>query len=329
MVAQKVLVVGGAGYIGGSVVDFLLKNRMDVLVYDSLIYERDFRKNVNFVYGDVTDHQNIGDVIRKYNPDSVIWLAAIVGDGACAVNPQKTIEVNQESVKWLSENFHKRIVFTSTCSVYGRGEKILNENSPKKPLSLYASTKLKAESFLKGKNSVIFRLGTLHGVSDRFSRIRMDLVVNILSVKSMLGEPLNVFGGEQWRPLLHVKDAALAIVHAAIETDEKPMLKKGVYNISQENMTIRELAERIKNISISDKPVNIVYSDLEFEDLRNYRVSNERYQNSNSPVRFNRTIEDGAIEIMSLIKQHRIKHPYSSNYHNQKYIKEIEQNGRN
>ncbi len=328
METQKVLVVGGAGYIGGSVVDILLEKRTNVLVYDSLIYERDYRKNVNFVYGDVTDSDLLGDVIDRFSPDTIIWLAAIVGDGACAVNPQRTIEVNQNSVQWLSKNYDGRIVFTSTCSVYGKGEGILNEDSPKKPLSLYASTKLEAESNLKNKDSVVFRLGTLHGVSDHFSRVRMDLVVNILSVKSMLGEPLNVFGGDQWRPLLHVKDAALAIVHAAIETDEQPILEKGTYNLAQENMTIRQLAERIKNVSISEKSVEIIYSSLEFEDHRNYRVDNERYLRCNSPVRFNLTVEDGALEIMTLIKQHRIKHPYSSNYHNQKFMKEIESNGR-
>lgn len=324
---QKVMVVGGAGYIGGSVVDYLLLKRVDILVYDLLVYERDYRKNVNFVYGDVTDYVNLRKVIVEYDPDSIIWLAAIVGDGACAVNPERTIQVNQESVQWLSEHFDGRIIFTSTCSVYGKGEDILNEDSPKNPLSLYASTKLKAENYLYEKDCVIFRLGTLHGVSDEFSRIRMDLVVNILSLKSMLGEPLHVFGGDQWRPLLHVKDAALAISHAAIETDEKPLLNSGVYNIAQQNMTIKDLAERIKEASITDFPVEIVYSDIQFEDQRNYRASISKYENSNSYVRFDRTIEDGALEIMTLIKQHRIKSPYSSNYHNQKFIQEAEKNG--
>ena len=151
------------------------------------------------------DSKKLKKVLAEFDPDSVIWLAAIVGDGACAVNPENALKLNQESIRWISENFKKRIVFTSTCSVYGRQDGLLAEDSPTNPLSVYASTKLNAEQYLKDKDSVIFRLGTLHGVSDQFSRIRMDLVVNILSLKGMLGEPLSVFGGEQWRPLLHVK----------------------------------------------------------------------------------------------------------------------------
>lgn len=327
MISQKVLVVGGAGYIGGYVVDYLLSLRINVLVYDLLVFERDYRKNVNFIYGDVLDFIKLKKVITDFNPDSIIWLAALVGDGACAINPQKTIKINLEAVKWISENYNKRIVFTSTCSVYGRGEELLDEDSPLNPLSLYASTKLDAEKYLKEKNAVIFRLGTLHGVSDEFSRIRMDLVVNTLSLKAMLGESLNVFGGTQWRPLLHVKDAGIAVAHAAIETDDKPLLTQGIYNITQQNITIRELAEKVAEISISKKPVKIIYSDIKFEDQRNYRVSAEKYNKSNSPVRFTRTIETGALEIMSLIKQHRIKNPYSSNYNNLKYLKETDKNG--
>ena len=327
MISQKVLVVGGAGYIGGYVVDHLLSHRINVLVYDLLVYERDYRKNVNFIYGDILDYKKLKKVIVDFNPDSIIWLAALVGDGACAINPQKTIKINLESVKWISENYHKRMVFTSTCSVYGRGKGLLSEDSPLNPLSLYASTKLDAENYLKDKNTVIFRLGTLHGVSDEFSRIRMDLVVNTLSLKAMLGEHLNVFGGEQWRPLLHVKDAGMAVAHAAIETDDKPLLTPGIYNITQQNITIKELAEKIAEISISEKPAKITYSDIKFEDQRNYRVSFEKYERSNACVRFTRTIETGALEIMSLIKQHRIKNPNSSNYNNLKYLKETEKNG--
>jgi nucleoside-diphosphate-sugar epimerase len=300
---------------------------MDVLVYDSLLYERDYRKNVNFVAGDVRQREKLERLLDDFNPDSVVWLAAIVGDGACAVNPDETIEVNELAVKWLSETFKRRIVFTSTCSVYGKGEGLLNEGSAKNPLSLYASTKLKCESFLKGGDSVVFRLGTLHGVSDQFSRIRMDLVVNILSLKAMLGEPLNVFGGDQWRPLLHVRDAAAAVAQASIETDDKPYLPPGIYNLNQQNMTIRELAERIKKVSIGENPVEIRYSDLSFEDQRNYRVTSNKYDEQPAAVKFLKTVEDGALEIMTLIKQGRIKSPYSPNFHNQRYLQE-EKNGR-
>jgi nucleoside-diphosphate-sugar epimerase len=328
MKSQKVLVVGGAGYIGGAVVDHLLEKHIDVLVYDALVYERDYRKNVKFMFGDVLDTERLGSVLASFQPDSIIWLAAIVGDGACAANAELAIQVNEESVKWLADHFQKRIVFTSTCSVYGRNNELLDENAQKNPLSLYASTKLKAEDHLKDRESVIFRLGTLHGVSDQFSRIRMDLVVNVLSLKAMMGEDFKVFGGEQWRPLLHVKDAAIAVAHAAIETEDKQLLVAGTYNLAQSNMTIRDLAEKIKRVSIANKPITIHYLDLQFEDQRNYRVSAAHYESSNAPVRFSRSVEDGALEIMTLIKQGRIKNPYSPIFHNQRYIEEVAKNGR-
>ena len=108
-------------------------------------------------------------------------------------------------------NNQKRIIFLSTCSVYGAQDGLLDEESSINPLSEYASSKIQAEEYLKDTNSVIFRLGTLFGISDEFSRIRLDLVVNILVTKALTDEKLTVFGGEQWRPLLHVNDVANAI----------------------------------------------------------------------------------------------------------------------
>ena len=113
---MNVLVVGGAGYVGGGIVDKLKENH-NVTVFDSLIYEESYRKDVNFVYGDIRDKDKLLSVLNKN--DAVIWLAALVGDGACSINPELTFEINSESVKFLAENFKKRIVFLSTCSVYG------------------------------------------------------------------------------------------------------------------------------------------------------------------------------------------------------------------
>ena len=201
----NILVVGGAGYVGGGIVD-KLKEQHNVTVYDSLIYEESYRKDVTFVNGDIRDTDKLLPLLD--HADSVIWLAALVGDGACAINPKLTFEINSESVKFLVENFKKRIVFLSTCSVYGAQDGLLDENSSVNPLSEYASSKVQAEEYLKGTNSIIFRLGTLFGISDEFSRIRLDLVVNILVTKALTEGKLTVFGGDQWRPLLHVNDVA-------------------------------------------------------------------------------------------------------------------------
>ena len=232
---MNILVVGGAGYVGGGIVD-KLKEVHNVTVYDSLIYEESYRKDVNFVYGDVRDHNKLLPLLKEN--DAVIWLAALVGDGACAINPGLTFEINSESVKFLAENFNKRIVFLSTCSVYGAQEGLLDESSSINPLSEYASSKVQAEEYLQNSNAIIFRLGTLFGISDEFSRIRLDLVVNILVTKALTEGKLTVFGGEQWRPLLHVTDVANAIAHT-INSEVT-----GIFNLHYENFKIIDIAKQ-------------------------------------------------------------------------------------
>ena len=200
---MNILVVGGAGYVGGGIVD-KLKQTHNVTVYDSLIYEESYRKDVNFVYGDIRDHDKLLRLLKAN--DAVIWLAALVGDGACSINPELTFEINSESVKFLANNFDKKIIFLSTCSVYGAQEGLLDESSSINPLSEYASSKVQAEEYLTDSNAIIFRLGTLFGISDEFSRIRLDLVVNILVTKALTEGKLTVFGGEQWNIFTRISD---------------------------------------------------------------------------------------------------------------------------
>ena len=137
---SKVLIVGGAGYLGGALTDELKHTANNVYVYDSLLFEDSYRKDINFIRGDIRDRELLKQWLDW--ADVVVWLAAIVGDGACAINPALSTEINQESVKWLADNFNGRIIFMSTCSVYGAKDGILTEESDVNPLSIYASTKL-------------------------------------------------------------------------------------------------------------------------------------------------------------------------------------------
>ena len=265
---MNILVVGGAGYVGGGIVD-KLKQTHNVTVYDSLIYEESYRKDVNFVYGDIRDHDKLLRLLKAN--DAVIWLAALVGDGACSINPELTFEINSESVKFLANNFDKKIIFLSTCSVYGAQEGLLDESSSINPLSEYASSKVQAEEYLTDSNAIIFRLGTLFGISDEFSRIRLDLVVNILVTKALTEGKLTVFGGEQWRPLLHVVDVANAIAQT-IESDIT-----GIFNLHYKNFKIIDIANEI----IQKVPSAIIETTpMKFQDARNYQVSSEKLFNS-------------------------------------------------
>lgn len=292
---MKVLVVGGAGYIGGAVTDLL----PDARVYDNLLYEHEYRKDRQFILGDIREREKLKEHLDW--ADAVIWLAGIVGDGACANDPILTYELNTESVKWLSKNFDGRIIFPSTCSVYGAQDGMLDETSPTNPLSAYASSKLEAEQYLKDKNSYMFRLGTVFGVSDEFSRIRLDLVVNTMTARAYSEGKLKVFGGEQYRPMVHVKDVANAMVEALNHGTV------GVHNLCFKNMKMLELGKKVAQLTNAE----VETVDMKFEDSRNYKVKETVIKNP-------RSIESGIKEILEVMP--RIKDPTSPRYSNAAYM---------
>lgn len=305
---MNVLVVGGCGYIGGIVTDLLQDSHHTTRVFDSLLYEESYRKPVDFAYGDIRHLELLAQHLDW--ADAVVWLAALVGDGACALNPEIAVDLNQESVRWLAENFDRRTVFLSSCSVYGAQDAVLDESAPTKPLSVYAATKLAAEGFLADRDALIFRLGTIYGVGDLFSRIRLDLVVNALTVRSVMEGEITVFGGEQYRPLLHVRDVARAIV-GNIDAGHT-----GVFNLHKDNMKIIDLAAIMQG-HFPDLVVRT--TEMTFEDARNYRVSSEKAQ---SILGFNptSTIDDGIEEVRALIEVKRLKDVKNPRYTNHGFL---------
>jgi len=305
---MKILVVGGAGYIGGAVTDILPQTDHEFRVYDALLYEESYRKPVEFVFGDIRDHEPLLTQLKW--ADAVIWLAALVGDAACALNPDISIAINQQSVQWLGENYDGRIIFLSTCSVYGARDGILDENAPVNPLSVYAVTKREAEKTLANKNAAIFRLGTLFGVGDLYSRIRFDLVVNTLTVKAFETNKITVYGGDQFRPLLHVRDAARTIVDAVTSQH------RGIYNLQKQNVRIVDLAYQVRN---HFPELKIETTESKFQDTRNYRVSSEKARNV---LGFNPqfTIDTGIEEIKILLETHRLKNLDNPRYTNQTFL---------
>jgi nucleoside-diphosphate-sugar epimerase len=306
---MKILIVGGAGYVGGAVTDLLLKDsNNEIIVYDALLYESLYQKNVKFVYGDIRDYPLLKNYLEW--ADKVVWMAALVGDGACSINPLITKQINLDTVEFLANNFDGKIIFFSTCSVYGAQDDLLDEASSTDPLSVYASTKLEAEKILINKDALIFRLGTLFGVGDSYSRIRMDLVVNILTAKAITEKKLTVFGGRQFRPLLHVKDAARIIEESIFSTN------KGIYNLHLENIKIIDLAERIQK-NFND--VEIEKIDIKFQDARNYQADGSKLR-KDFKFRPIYKVEDGVSEIKKLILEKRITNINDPRYTNQKYL---------
>lgn len=309
---KKVLVVGGAGYIGGGVTDELMQKKIPFTVYDNLTYENHYLKPVEFIYGDIRDHKKLKNILNDYS--HIIWLAALVGDPACAINPELTKEINQDSVEWLSKNFSGRILFTSTCSVYGANDLPVNENSPINPLSVYAQTKYQAEKFLIKNNSLIFRLGTAFGISDTYSRIRMDLAVNYMTMNAIKNGYLQVFGGSQWRPFIHVQDIARFLV------ENLDSNKKGVYNLATDNLTIIELAKKIQKITNCE----IKITNQKFQDNRNYNADTTKaIKEGILPLKTDKTIEYGIEQIKKIVIEKRVNDLESDIYSNVKKLNSI------
>jgi nucleoside-diphosphate-sugar epimerase len=263
----KILVVGGAGYVGGALVDELITRGHDVCVYDKLLYENRYLKNVRFIFGDIREQARLQEIAKRF--DAVIWLAALVGDPLCSINTRVTREINQEIPLEFSRTFVGKFIFMSTCSIYGAQDGMLNEESPKNPLSLYAETKFNTESELLVKNpdALVLRLGTLFGLSDSHARLRADLVLNLLVMRAVYAKEVTVFGGQQFRPLLHVRDVGLAII------DALNVEASGAFNLHCENITIVALAEKIVE---KYAEVKLTITEQSFQDSRNYAVSSDK-----------------------------------------------------
>lgn len=284
--ARRVLVVGGGGYLGSVLTKKLLAGGFRVRVLDSFIYGRRSLDlladdpNLDIVGGDL---RNIHTCVSSLEEtDAVVLLAAIVGDPASKVRPTETIETNVLAAQALASacKLHhvNRFLYASTCSVYGMGGKLLDEEAPLNPVSLYARTKIESENIILGMGDeyfspTILRMGTLYGYSPR---MRFDLVVNTMSMKSFIDRRIQVFGGRQWRPLLGVEDAAEVYVRC-LEANLRDVGNQ-IFNVGSDdqNYQIDEVAEIIGN-ALGDIPISRDNSNL---DARDYRVAFTKLKDS-------------------------------------------------
>lgn len=311
MIDKKILIVGGAGYIGGFTTDYLIEKGYDVAVYDNLIYETRYLKNVKFIYGDVRDTESVITAAKDYNV--VVLMSALVGDPACSVDIELTNEINHIAIKNICQKLDKskHVIFMSTCSVYGAQLDILDEESPTNPLSAYASTKLEAEKYVARRNGTIFRLGTVYGLGDTYSRIRLDLVVNVLAMKAVFEKKIHIFGGEQWRPLICVKDIS-GFIEEAIRKNIR-----GTYILSEGNYTMRALGELMKSIFTD---IELELTDISFEDARNYRVTTKKAFMEFDYIPYH-DIRTEVTKMKKIFEERRICDVNDETYHNGNFIK--------
>jgi len=299
---RNVLIIGGAGYIGSALVERLLELGYRVRVLDLLVYGD---ASISEFYGHPCfvlvqgDFRNIETVVgATKGMDAIVHLGAIVGDSACAIDEDLTVAINLQATRTIAEvgkGFGvKRFIFASTCSVYGASDEILDERSSLNPISLYARTKMESEKMLLSLVDTTFaptilRFGTVYGLS---GRPRFDLVVNLLTAKAIQEGEAGVFGGKQWRPLVHVKDVAEAIVL----TLQAPLdnVRGEVFNVgsNEQNHQVADLGLVIKEMVPTARIVT-----QPKEDNRNYRVRFDKVCKSlNFQPRY--TVRDGVQEII-------------------------------
>src|SRR3989344_1656891 len=246
---MKILITGGAGFVGSTLVPLLLQEGFDVTVVDNLMYHQHsllgsaLNKNFHFTLGDIRDEAVIKPAIR--NADVIIHLAAIVGEPACRMHPDLAKSVNLQASKVLNNlrSKNQTLIFASTGSNYGKVDDICTEETPLNPLSLYGITKTEAEKiFLAKGNCVIYRFATGFGISPR---LRLDLLPNDFTYKAVHERNLIVYEKDYRRTFIHIKDMAKAFAFALAHL---PEMKDNVFNVGHESMNLpqQDLANKIK-----------------------------------------------------------------------------------
>jgi len=278
---MKVVVTGGAGYVGSVVSAHLLAAGWEVTVLDKLIYGGESllgllgNPRFRLITGDVRDPDSLRRALA--GSTAVVHLAAVVGEAACAVDPESAWSINldgtRQTLAVATELGLDRVIFVSTCSNYGISapDLLADETFPLKPLSGYAESKVEAEKLVLENSSLargcVLRFATICGLSPR---MRFDLLVSDMARASALGEPIRIFAPDAWRPFLHVLDAARAIAHCLSVSFDG--LGGNVFNVVGENYQKRGLVELVRR-HYPGAPVEV--ADRE-PDLRDYRVNGER-----------------------------------------------------
>jgi len=276
---MKVLITGGAGYLGTVLSQHLLNEGYQVTALDNLMYNQAsilhlFRdKNFRFIFDDVRNKEFLQKIVKEH--DVIIPLAAIVGMPACKANPDLAIDVNYKQILNIVEVATKKqiIILPNTNSQYGSSSNVITENSPFKPLSLYAETKCNAEkAILDSGNGITLRLATVFGVSPK---MRLDLLVNDFVFKALSDTYLVLFESSFTRNYIHIGDIARTFQFMIENYD---MCNNNAFNVglSSANLSKMQLAQQIKK-----HVPNFVITEDEFKkdfDQRNYIVSNEKLE---------------------------------------------------
>lgn len=295
---KHVLVTGGAGYIGSTLVPLLLQNGLKVTVYDAFKYgvspllavSQD--PNLSLVKGDICDHEALAPLVAE--ADAIVHLAAIVGYPACDKDPEEAVRVNVQGTATIANLVtNQMLIYSSTGSCYGAIPDVCTEETPISPLTLYGRSKAAGECTVLAKKGVVLRLATLFGIAPR---PRFDLLINELTHRAMNEKELAIYEPNFRRTFLHVRDAANAFLFAI---KNYSLMSGSVYNVGDEsmNMTKGEAVHRIKKYVVGTQ-IHLT-ADGKDLDQRNYEVSYKKL--SKLGFRSSITVDEGILELIKVL----------------------------
>lgn len=301
-----VLVTGGKGYIGRHLVTLLKDRGFNVISIDCEYFNENnsnhdlHESNVIYQNSDIRIKEDLTKSVKK--ADVVIHLAGIVGEPACSYDSELAYQVNVIGTKNLLdlsiEHNVKKFIFASSCSVYGFGNEIFDENSQLNPIGYYAKQKIESEKLIKNNaNNIdfsILRFSTLFGYSER---MRFDLALNVMTANGLIENVVNVFGGKQERPFIHCYDVAKAIIKILESNKSNDVINVGDNRL---NCNFLELGKLIAKKTDAELNINTVK-----EDDRSYFVSFDKIKNEYG-FEASKSLEDGIDEIMNFINFNKV-----------------------
>ncbi len=325
---KKIFITGGGGYIGTRLVPFLIKKKFFVTVYDTFWFGNFLKKNKNLkvIKGDIRNIKKLKQACKNHN--IFLHLACISNDSSFELNNNLSKSINytafEPMVKVAKSLGIERFIYASSSSVYGVSKKKnVKEDHPLLPLTLYNKYKGMCEPILlkhtdKNFTGVIFRPATVCGYSDR---LRLDLSVNILTNFGYNKNFIKVFGGDQLRPNLHILDYCDAVL--TLINSKKKKVENQIFNIGHQNMSIMNIAKRIKKILEKSNKKKIKIIKTPSNDKRSYHINSDKIKKELN-FKPKREIQDAVKEIINAFKNKKITNSFDNTlYYNVKRLKEL------